>query len=156
MWALLSSSLCCKTCTSLTECWFRITLIDSERLHIILFIWPPIMLKDQIKDLPWQFSEAVIDYNRNDLDGWTSSFHKMWIYILHKTHFISHQAYCKRKTSMGAKCPLFFIGTSKKSLFTVSNTLQTLVTSPEELSPDLCVLYSVGTLVFNISGKTHQ
>ena len=57
---------------------------------------------------------------------------------------------------MGAKCPLFFIGTSKKSLFIVSNKLQTLVTSPEEFSPGLSVLYSVGTLVFNINGKTHQ
>lgn len=45
---------------------------------------------------------------------------------------------------------------SPKSLFIVSNKLQTLVTSPEELSPGLCVLYSAGTLVFNINGKTYQ
>lgn len=61
-----------------------------------------------------------------------------------------------RKTSVGTKCPLFFMGTFKKSLLTVSNKLQILVTSLEELSLGLCVLYSGGTLVFSINAKSHQ
>ena len=77
---------------------------------------------------------------------------------LHFTQNLLHQSpgLLHKEAFRGDQVPAFLYRHIQKILINCFLSAANMVTSPGESPPGLCVLYSGGTLVFNINAKTHQ